>query len=208
MAAMAEDQHVLRKMFCEFDVLSCPDGSAMKYRNRSCLRPNKLIIDKACVEAVYRPKVGQPRVADKTKEKMIGNTCSSAILSTLYPRTSVSIILQEMQNSGGLMACAINAAYLALIRSGIAMKFLVAAVTCGITKDDKVILDPDLNKVKDCHTELMFAFDSIDFNIVAVDSSGQYTEEQYQKALSLCKEASNEIFDFYRNLVKKYACCI
>jgi hypothetical protein len=32
--------------------------------------------------------------------------------------------------------------------SGLAMKFLFAAVTCGVTQDDLLIVDPDANKLK------------------------------------------------------------
>ncbi|XP_046401463.1 dolichol kinase-like [Ischnura elegans] len=172
------------------------------------VKPNKLVIDRACVETIYRPKTGQARVADKTRENLIGNTCSSAILAALYPRTSVSIIIQEMHSAGGLMACAINAACLALIRSGIAMKFLIAAVSCAITKEDEILLDPDLKNCKDVKSELMFAFDNIDHRIVAVHSTGQFSDDQYKQALHLCAEASEKIFDFYRDIVKKYAVCI
>lgn len=39
-------------------------------------------------------------IADKLKESMLNNVCKSAILSSEYPRTSISIIVQEMQSSG------------------------------------------------------------------------------------------------------------
>jgi ribonuclease PH len=47
-----------------------------------------------------------------------------------------------------LLACSINASCLALMDSGLAMKFLFAAVTCGVTQDDLLIVDPDANKLK------------------------------------------------------------
>ncbi|XP_071453880.1 exosome complex component RRP46 [Hetaerina americana] len=215
---MGEIEQKLRPMFCELDVLSRPDGSAMLTVGETAVaaavygpievKLNKLIIDRTSVETVYRPKTGQARVADKTRENLIGNTCSSAILTTLYPRTSVSIILQEMHNAGGLLACSINAACLALIRSGIAMKFLIAAVSCAITKSDEIILDPDHVNSKDIKSELMFAFDNIDFRVVAVHTTGLFSDDQYKQAMHFCAEASKKIFDFYREIVKKYAMCI
>lgn len=99
------------------------------------------------------------------RESIIRETCETAMMAALYPRTTISVILQEMQDSGGvsylvscrsliifllpqLLACSINASCLALMDSGLAMKFLFAAVTCGVTQDDLLIVDPDANKLK------------------------------------------------------------
>jgi hypothetical protein len=46
------------------------------------------------------------------------------------------------------MACAVNSACLALMNSGIAMKFLVAAVSCMIDHEDKTLTDPDSKQLK------------------------------------------------------------
>jgi exosome complex component RRP46 len=47
-----------------------------------------------------------------------------------------------------LLACAVNAACLALINSGIAMKFLVAAVSCMIDREDNILIDPNSKQLK------------------------------------------------------------
>jgi len=47
-----------------------------------------------------------------------------------------------------LLACAVNSACLALMNSGIAMKFLVAAVSCMIDHEDKTLIDPDSKQLK------------------------------------------------------------
>jgi len=36
------------------------------------------------------------------RELLVRNTCETALLATLHPRTSVSVIVQEMQDSGGV----------------------------------------------------------------------------------------------------------
>jgi hypothetical protein len=46
------------------------------------------------------------------------------------------------------LACAVNSACLALMNSGNAMKFLVAAVSCMIDHEDKTIIDPDSKQLK------------------------------------------------------------
>jgi exosome complex component RRP46 len=56
------------------------------------------------------------------------------------------------------LACAVNSACLALLNSGIAMKFLVAAVSCMIDNEDKTLIDPDTKKLK-----VRYAFSQCNF---------------------------------------------
>ena len=51
----------------------------------------------------------------------------------------------------------------------------------------------------------MFAFDSIDKNVVSSCTYGRFTETQYQEALLKCRSACTEIFQLYRDIVVKYA---
>lgn len=61
-----------------------------------------LRIDKAHVEVYYRPKSGLPSVGDRLREKIIRNTCETALLAVLYPRTAITIQLQEMEDNEGV----------------------------------------------------------------------------------------------------------
>lgn len=61
-----------------------------------------MLIEKAFVQAHYRPKSGLPGVSDRLRESFIRNTCETALMATLYPRTTVQIIIQEVQNCGGV----------------------------------------------------------------------------------------------------------
>nr|CAD7570221.1 unnamed protein product [Timema californicum] len=165
----------------------------------------KISIEKASVEAVYHPKSGAPRIADKAREHLIRNTCEISLVATLHPRSSILIVVQEMQDSGGLLACAVNAACLALINSGISMKFLVAAVSCMIDQQDNIILDPDNKQLLDSKATLMFVFDIVKKNIVACHTTGTFSQTQFQESLLKCREASSQIFTYYKDMVKKYA---
>ncbi|KAK7788565.1 hypothetical protein R5R35_000155 [Gryllus longicercus] len=207
----------LRPLRCELNVLSRPDGSAMITQGNTAVvaavygpvdvKPQRILVDKASIETVYKPKSGLPNVADRMRETIIKNTCETALLSAIHPRTAVCIVLQEMQDSGGLLSCCINAACMALMDSGIAMKFLVAAVSCMISEDD-IILDPSDKDLMGSKASLTFVFDSAKKNLVASHTSGVFSQEQYHESLLKCRQASCEIFEFYRSLVKKYIICI
>lgn len=68
---------------------------------------HNLQIDKAYVEVYYRSKSGLPSIADKLREKIIRDTCESALLTVLYPRSSIFLQIHEMENAGGVSKCQI-----------------------------------------------------------------------------------------------------
>lgn len=49
-----------------------------------------------------------------------------------------------------LLACSVNAVSLALINSGIEMKFLIAAVSCMVDEEGVIIVDPDDKQLMVC----------------------------------------------------------
>lgn len=68
-----------------------------------------LQIEKSSVEVFYRPKSGLPSVTDRLREQIIKNTCETALLVTLHPRTAISLQLQEMEDRGGV--CTISCCF-------------------------------------------------------------------------------------------------
>lgn len=62
----------------------------------------------------------------------IQQTFESALLLEQYPRSSIRIFVQILQNDGNHVAAAINAATLALADAGIPMRDLVTASSSGM----------------------------------------------------------------------------
>lgn len=54
------------------------------------------------MEVAYRSKSGLPSITDKLREKIIRETCESAISSVLYPRSSIFLQIHEIENSSGV----------------------------------------------------------------------------------------------------------
>lgn len=104
-----------------------------------------------------------------------------------------------------MIACSVNAACLALISSGLAMKFLVGAVHCIVDANSDIILDPNHRQSTEAVAHFTFVFDSVNKSTVALHTSGKYTIGQYNDALVRCKEASHLVFQFYKDAVKKFA---
>ncbi|XP_015185058.1 PREDICTED: exosome complex component RRP46 [Polistes dominula] len=209
----------LRPMICELNKLSMPDGSAMLMQGDTAViagvygpieaKAQKMIYDKASVEVVYSPLKGPQKINDRVVELYLKESCEAAIIVNLHPASAISINVQEIVDNGGLLACSINAACLALINSGISLKFTVAAVNCMIEKDTgNVILDPNSDQLQKSRAVLTFTYDSIKRNFISCQTSGRFTDKEFVECLDKCEQASTRIFEFYRDVVKKYVTAI
>lgn len=203
----------LRSMTSEMSSLSRSDGSALLNQGDTSVlvavygpaevKVMKELIDRATVEVVYKPKVGIPGCAEKLQERLVRNSCEAVMLSTLHPRTSINIVVQEMQNSGSLTSCCINAACLALLDAGVPMKSTVAAVQCTIDESDNIVVDPTPKEERDATATLIFAFESVDKNVVLAKGSGEFSNEQYHRCLVACQTAATDVFAMYRTALER-----
>ncbi|XP_012524999.1 exosome complex component RRP46 [Monomorium pharaonis] len=207
---------ILRPMNCEISLLSRSDGSTMFMQGDTTIiagvngpletKSQKMAYDRVSIEVTYTPLKGPAKVDDRLIETYIKETCESAVLISFHPNTMVCINLQEMQDSGGLLACAINASCLALINSGLSMKFTIAAVSCMIQKETgELIMDPDNSQLKNAKAEFTYAFDSINNDIICCHSVGQFSQSEFLASMDKCRQVSKYVFDYYREVTKKYA---
>lgn len=203
----------MRPIFCDFGPISRADGSSMLSLGTTCVmacvygpaevRPQKELVDEAAVEVIFKPKMGMPSVPDKAKEYVVRNTCREAILTTLHPRTSVTVVLQELEDFGGQMACSVNAACLALMDASVSMKHLFAAVSCCVDEAGLVTLDPTKKQSRQSVAQVTFVFESRNKDLLSTHMEGRCSEENYKKCLLACREATDSIFQFYRESIKK-----
>ncbi|KAJ3637422.1 hypothetical protein MTP99_000882 [Tenebrio molitor] len=196
------------KTSCRLHLLSRPDGSVLFSEGETTVmagiygpvesKGSKALVEKSCVEAHFRPKSGLPGVKDRLHESVIRNVCEAAIAVSLYPRTSVVVVIQEMQNNGQLISCALNAACLAALDSGIDMKSMFGAVTCFLKRDETLVFIPPSSE-DEIKAWFMFVFDSVEKDILASHTEGSFTVEQYRGALSISREESAKIFQFFKD---------
>lgn len=122
------------------------------------------------------------------------------------------------------LACSINGTCLALIHAGISMNFLFAAVTFPIIDVAKTDIYSEVKCVYNRvlfylfgvfliflflqeieQSSLTFVFENTSNRILTVESEGKFTEVQYKEAMEKCRRSSKVIFQFYKDMIKKYA---
>lgn len=201
-------------MLGELSRLSQPDGSAMLCQGTSTslaavygprdVRISKELVDRATMDIVYKPKTGLPGNDARFLERIIRSTCENMILVKQHPRTSIDVIVQEMQDSGSYLSCCLNAVTLALLDACLPLKYTVAAVTCIINREGELHLDPTKSQEAELNqAHMTFVFDSIDRNVIACYAQGCYTTQQYHTCLMACQAASKEVFSYYREALTK-----
>ncbi|XP_055381468.1 exosome complex component RRP46 [Condylostylus longicornis] len=203
----------LRPLQCELKPLTRADGSAFLSQGETTVlasmygpieaRQHNTKVDKATVDVTFRPKIGLPGVKDRFRESIVKSICETAILTTLHPRTAITIQIQELDDRCGIEACAVNAACLSLIIGGIDMKFTIAALHCIIDKNEVLLLDPDQKQASGALASFTFVFDSIHKNLIAANTYGKFSLRQYNDAQLMCKAASEYLFKFYVDIIKK-----
>jgi len=203
-------------MSCEQRILSQPDGSATLSQGQTSVmsavygpaevRVARERADRATVEVVFKPKVGVGGCAARGMEEVIRGVCESAIVTSLHPRTSLRVVVQEMHNDGSLLSCSVNAVCAALLDACVPLNFPVTAVACSIDHlTGLVTVDPDMKTQLGSASSATFVFDAKADNLLTVSTAGRLTDEQFQTCLAACQQASKSVYTLYRQSYVKRA---
>lgn len=137
-------------------------------------------------------------------EETIKQSVSSSVLIRLFPRCVIEITVQEVHNNGSLEVAAVNAVCCALLDAGIPMQSSFAAVQCAIgSQDNQIIVNPSISVEKSARVNAIFVFESRTSGLITCRSSGNMTDEEFQKCLQNSRKAAAKMFDFYRTLMER-----
>ncbi|KYQ92031.1 hypothetical protein DLAC_06860 [Tieghemostelium lacteum] len=203
----------IRAFESEQSLLNKADGSARFTQNKSSVlaavygpievkNSRKQKILKSLIEVSFTPSVGNTTYLDKEKELLIKNALESIILTTLHPRTQISIIFQVFSDDGSIISCAINAACLALLDAGIEMQGLIGSVTLCYNHDKSIYLDPTAQEEKECKSLSVIAYGSQSSQIIMNKTEGTLSMDLYFKSLPLSKEACDKVISYIKLAVK------
>jgi len=203
----------LRPMTCELRMLKQPDGSATFRHGRTSVmaavygpvevRMAKERADAATLDVIFKPKVGTPGCTARAVENVVRGACESAILLSAHPRALFTVVVQELHDDGGLLACCINAVGAALLDACAPMRFPIAAVTCALNADGVIEVDPDASRCRAASTVATFVFEGRERNVIGVSATGRMSDKQHQTCLVLCRQASRDVLGCFREVYKK-----
>ncbi|XP_063793916.1 exosome complex component RRP46 isoform X2 [Pseudophryne corroboree] len=132
----------------------------------------------ATLLSIEHPTSVNAAIQEKNQEQLIRETCESVILGTLHPRTSITIVLQVINDGGSLLACCLNAACMGLVDAGLPMRSMFCGVTCALDTDDQLILDPNTKQQKESRAVLTFAIESTEKKVLMVSSRGVFSSAE------------------------------
>eukprot|EP00940_MAST-03C_sp_MAST-3C-sp2_P003545 g3545.t1 len=142
---------------------------------------------------------------DSRSAEMAKTICQSlevALITNLYPRSQIKIILHCLRSDGGVLCACMNAATLALVDAGIPMKDFVVACTSGYLGDTFV---RDLNNVEEMSRKpyLPLAMLPRSEKIVMVKLKSKIAPENFENLVRQAKRGCADIHKILQNAAKE-----
>ena len=148
--------HEPRQTRCSFDVSKQVDGSACFEQGltrvvavvqgpREVSRRGEQQHDRAANGGKHKKPGAQGRSHMDGRATTIRSTLGYPLMLELYPRTQIDIFISIEHADGSKLSAAINAASLALVDAGVAMRDFVVSCSCGFLERTPLV---DL-----CHAE-------------------------------------------------------
>jgi exosome complex component RRP41 len=142
-----------------------------------------------------------PSRRDMELSKVIREALEPAVISQLYPRTTIDVFAEILQSDGGTRCASITAASLALADAGIPMRDMVAA--CAVGKvDGEIVLDPCDIEDKNGEADLPVAIMPNLGMITLLQMDGKLSKEEFERGLNMAIKACVEIHGRQREALK------
>ncbi|MFW9993808.1 MAG: exosome complex exonuclease Rrp41 [Candidatus Odinarchaeota archaeon] len=213
----------LRPITLKVGILERANGSAyIEHGNNKILvavygpreiHPKHLALpNKANVRCEYRlatfsvneRKSPAPRRREHELSKIIQEALESAIFTERYPRVAIDIYIQVLDADGGTRCASVTAASLALADAGLPLSGMVSAVAVGKV-DGQIVLDLSDIEDKEGEGDLPIAVNNQDGSLTLLQLDGDFSVEDFEKALDLGTEACKTIYEMQKQvLLQKY----
>mmetsp|Transcript_73935 Transcript_73935/g.175964 ORF Transcript_73935/g.175964 Transcript_73935/m.175964 type:complete len:235 (-) Transcript_73935:28-732(-) len=170
----------------------------------------KEVFNKAVLEVVVRPRVGLAGAAEKHLEGHLLRHLDHVVLHHEYPRTVISVIVQLYSTDGSMEAVAGNAAFLALMDAGVAMRSTALCVSIGVQMEEAVgdasaiLLDPNEAEERDCDAVVSMGIDNQRGCLVSSFSTGEALDAvEWAKCVDAGLKACKVLENFLRMSLQK-----
>ncbi|ORZ38787.1 exosome complex exonuclease RRP41 [Catenaria anguillulae PL171] len=214
--------HELRRISAKPAVLAQADGSAYieigntkvlaaVYGPRECRIRSHALHDRAVINVEYtqasfsRTIRRKQRKLDRKNMELamqLRETFSAVVTTEQYPRSQIDIYLTLMQSDGGEVMACINAATLALINAGVAMRDYVVACSVGIY-DGTPLLDVNHFEEGPSIPTLTLATLPRTGDVVLMQCEQRLHMDRLQAAMALAQEGCAQMHTKLDEVVRK-----
>jgi len=211
----------MRPVRMEVGVLKNADGSAIVelgktrvlaavYGPREVMPKHVALADRAVIRCRYRMlsfsaeerKSPAPSRREIELSKVIREALEPAVMTELFPRTTIDIFIEVLNADGGTRTAGVTAASLALADAGIPMRDLVAGIAVG--KVDGVIV-LDINKIEDMYGEADMPVAAMPGlgRITLLQLNGVLTKEEFQQGLALALKGIRKLYEMQKEAIRR-----
>lgn len=199
-----------------FNNLSKADGSALIDEDSTIVQASvfgpvdvaqsKINYEEAILEITFKPKISIPSSSpafDKVREveDLLKCIFKEVVLTRLHPRTSITIMVQEIYDNGSLFSAAINAVCFALIDAGLPMKCPISAVSLSISNDSEEMTNgSNDNNNNSCIFDLVF---DNKLDLITIITRGCTNEDNMRKAVAIGQDKSKANFELLRSKLRQ-----
>ena len=128
----------------------------------------------------------------------------TAVLTQLYPHSQIDIFVEVLQSDGSNYAACVNAATVALIHAGIAMKDVVCASSAGLI-DKNTIIDVNHTEESISNTPVLtVALLPKSKEVLSMESTGRLGLESLQSVLDAATAGCLTVYETVRHSILKY----
>ncbi|MDR2966388.1 MAG: exosome complex exonuclease Rrp41 [Methanobacteriaceae archaeon] len=133
--------------------------------------------------------------------KITAEALRPSLLLERFPRSMVDIFIEIIEAEGGTRCAGITAASVALADAGIPMKDMVVGCAAGKV-DGEIVLDLSEKEDKEGQADVPLAIMPRTGEITLLQTDGNLTEDEFDKALSLAIEGCKQISEVQKEALK------
>jgi exosome complex component RRP41 len=128
----------------------------------------------------------------------------TAVLTQLYPHSQIDIFVEVLQSDGSNYAACVNAASIALIHAGIAMKDVVCASSAGLI-DKSTIVDVNYTEETVSNTPVLtIALLPKTKEVLSMESTGRLGFDSLQSVMDAATDGCHKVYDVMRDSILTY----
>ena len=144
---------------------------------------------------------GDRRVTEQ--ESVVEQTLRSAVITDLYLKSQISVVVHVLEADGSILATILNAVFLALMQAGISMYDMLVASTVGYVKG-KVVLDMNQTEIAAGGAYIPLVVKARTEEVVFMQLDSTLSFELLEEAMLHGVKGCKQIRVFQESVMKRY----